>query len=154
MNKIIPKEVLGEYKPKNTITISAGADVSVTKKHTTNLGFYRIGNGSKKDMTTIDLLALTETMTKRELAVMNLIKDNFIWNKDLDTSQKYTDGTSLITEPIIIAKGISVRTFQKGLADLKKKNLAKKVSNTIYMFNPLAIIPTKPKTAKQLWDSI
>jgi len=102
----------------------------------------------------IDLLALTELMSKRELIVMNLLKSHFVWETDLDSQKRYTLGVSSVTEDDILNRGISVRTFQKGFNELKNRGLAKKLSKNVYMFNPKAIIPSKPLTALDKWNNL
>jgi len=117
-----------------------------------------VGSGEAKKgsdkMDSIDLIQEMSTMTKAEMYVINVIKDNTVWNFDEDTKQHYSLGLAYLHPGKVFKTASDKRRFQKGMKILHSKDLAVKVGKDTYMMNPQALIPSRPMKALELYESL
>ncbi len=137
-----------------TLVVPDGMDVGLKDKIRVKVNYHRVGNGAtnmRSGLKSIDILDEIENMTKAEIKVINILKRTVPWQLDKDTDKYFTDGVSYVHSTYFKTKADKL-SFNRGLKLLKDKDLAKKIGPNTYMLNPLAIIPTRPLLALEIWD--
>ena len=144
------------------LTLKANEYLVKHTKQKSNKAFYMVGKeqwmnladkGQEPDWkySGIDFIDEFAAMSKREQSVVKFLKDQIKWDSQLECFN------SLITlpadSPEFEMADIPYEVFLKGYQLLFKKDLVRRVSRGVYMFNPDFILPTGEVTYfKMKWS--
>jgi len=137
----------------NTQELSKNTEVRVYTKPIYNAkpSFTMIGDGymnnKHKDIAkSIDLLNEVANMTSAEKFCFFIIKNNI----------HYDNYTNTMIYQVKVAPYLFSNTdkalFLRGFTLLKNKNLVRRISKSVYMINPNALIPARYTKELAIWD--
>ena len=149
------------------ITLKANEELIKRTKQNQRRSFYMLGKqrwvnlsaeGTKPEWQNegIDFIDEFTAMSKREQAVIKLLKDNILWSQELNS---YNYVIELTPESASFNQDVHdfmpYNTFLKGFQLLYKKDLVRRVKRNHYMFNPDFFIPSGEQTKyfENIWNS-
>lgn len=96
--------------------------------------YYKMGNGTtnRDKIESIDLLEELEHMSHNALRLINMIKRGMKWNV-------YEERVDFVI-PVTAANSADVMVIKRGFAELKARDLVRRVKRGYYMINPHALI--------------
>lgn len=147
------------------VTLKANEELIKRTKQKSKRSFYMVGKeswiniaekGQKADwqFSGIDFIEVFAAMSKREQAVVVLLKNNILWNKEMNSLNFIIELSPENTWFNPEAHNyMPYNTFLKGFNLLYKKDLVRRVRRHQYMFNPEFLIPSGEQSAyfEQIW---
>jgi len=125
-------------------------------KNDSYVNFTRIGNGTMNktsNIESIDLIKMMVDMTKPEIKAISLLIESVPWEYDTTENKYYTLGVVYLPASAFKTQADRLM-FQKGVKNLKDKDLVRKSGRNDYMLNPLAVLPTNSGEAMRLWNTL